>query len=1692
MFRCIPLALLALALLIVPTISHAQHASTSGFLENRGQIADLEGHPRPDIIASASIGQGQLYLRSSALSYVIARVERDPAPQLRAHNDLSDLLHPDPLHFLDTSGKLSLYRVDAEFVGANPAPRISKSKASTDFTNYYLGHCPGGVLGVRRFQTITYHDLYPKVDLVLHATDSGVKSEFVVHPGGDPKQIRLRYSEPVELTREGGLMVRTDLGVIEEEAPVSFVRTGERESMVPSRFVVEGREMVYGVGEYDSDATLVIDPLTRIWATYIGGTGAELAWSVAASPNGSVYVGGVTQSANFPASTGAHQTARAGTTDLFIARLNAGGGRIWATYYGGNETSGKETPGYGGCVAASRNGDVALTGTSNSLNFPVSTGALPGGAEDVVVVVLDSNGTRRWATRLAGASAEGGYGATYDHRGNLVVVGGSKSANFPTTTGAFQTARAGSANSDIFISKFSPTGTVRWSTFFSGSGGGIGLTVTVNGGDSIFVSGMAGTGLPTTTGVFQSTIPSATSVVPFVAVLDSNGARRWATYLSSTASGTHSNWGDGIGVDVSGSVTVVGFADSVLMPTTTGAFQATYQGGATDIFIARLTPGGTRLHWCTHLGGSSTEDLATVLAVAQDGTVSVAGSTLSANFPVTADGYQTALRGTQDGFFCRFDSTGHLLWSTYYGGSAIDALGGLALDSTGAVYLCGATTSTDASMTTAGVFQTTYGGGTDGMITRFECAPLTPTVDSTGFLCAGDTSSRILLSADPRFHNYRWSTGETSRTITVRSAGTYTLLATDSINCPSALRSITVVAGQPPSASITASTLRLCTGDSAALDASPAGPYGYLWSTGANTPRIVVNDSGSYRVIITDTNGCRDTATIHISRFTPTRPTLAPSGTVSLCVGDSVPLVAVAPAAVRWRWSNGDTTRAILARTAGLYSVTITDTAGCTAISDTVSVVTNPLPAPTINSSKGLSFCEGDSTILSLAGTFTRYRWSTGETTPSITARASGSYWVEITDANGCRGRDTVALLLRHSARPVISGPNSVCIGAEEVYTVGDSVQLPVTWTVPAANGTIVAGQGTRTLRVQWSVAGTGSVQIDADNGGCPRSEKIDVTIATELHPTLAPSGTITLCTGDSATIAAPSGYTNYRWNTGDTTRQITVKANGSYWVAVTSGSGCSGVSDTVAVTTAATPTVRISANGPLALCLGDSVTLDAGSGLFGRILWSTGDTTQKITVKATGNYWLELHTPEGCVAYSDTVTVSSLAASSLAITWSTLVLCPGDSAVLDAGSGYVDYRWSTGERTQQIVVRTAGNYWAEVTARGGCKASDTVSVSSLSSSSLTITPSAPVLCPGDSTVLDAGAGYASYRWSTGETSQMIVVRGAGSYWVEAMASGGCSAGDTVVVNTTTPQTPSITRIGNDLEASISQPPAASYQWSLDGATLTGGTTQRITPIDSGDYTVTVLDTNGCRTTSLPYHFSIDAPPPPPPVDTASARLAIGSYSATPGAMVAITPRLTDAQNLTSGAVYTLRLRFDRTLLVPSSSTLATTTVLPNEREVEISGQLRTSGPTIELDTIHLLATLGRALSTPLAVSSFVIDSVGTLQLDTAAGEFQLDEICAQGTTRLVGVTGETVLKVWQPNPAIERAEVEYEVVEDGVVRIRLVDMVGRQERTLLLGAHRPGRYRLAVDVHDLPAGSYTCILNTPTEVRTQQVRVLR
>lgn len=581
--------------------------------------------------------------------------------------------------------------------GANANARMTGAAPLPGHSNYLFGNDPAKwQTNVPHYARVRAESVYPGIDIIYYSNQRQLEFDFLVSPGANPARIRLKFegANP-RIDSSGDLILENSLRL---HKPLIYQeRNGARVSIPGSFQLDEQNQVGFAIGEYDPQSPLIIDPVLS-YSTLLT---AGYAWSggVAVDGSGNIYLTGGTNSSFY--TTNALSSRLAGGQAAYVAKFNpAGTELLYATFLSGTvSTSGEPISTNASGIGVDRAGRVYIAGITNNRDFPVTPGTLQPlnkGGLDVFIAKLNPNGSALvYSTYLGGSgneTEEFGYpDIAVDGNENAYVAGTTSSRDFPVTPGAFQTAHGGGQN-DGFIAKLDPLGsTLVYSTYFGGSGNEGILALRIDSNGDAYVTGLADSANLPKAGALQPNYGGG-SYDAFVARLNRTGA---ALVYSTLLGGDGRDIAINMAVDASGSAYITGYTDSTNFPVTPQAFITT--GIGSSAFVSKISPSGAALTYSTLLGGSN-YDYGYAIAVDRQGNAIVGGATLSTDFPVSPDAFQSGLgllrkgagKTGDAGFLTKLNATGTgILYSTYFGGSGNDYVTELVLDAAENVYIAG-------------------------------------------------------------------------------------------------------------------------------------------------------------------------------------------------------------------------------------------------------------------------------------------------------------------------------------------------------------------------------------------------------------------------------------------------------------------------------------------------------------------------------------------------------------------------------------------------------------------------------------------------------------------------------------------------------------------------------------------------------------------------------------------------------------------------------------------------------------------------------------------------------------------------------------------------------------------------------------------------------------------------------------------
>jgi hypothetical protein len=743
-----------------------------------------------------------------------------------------------------------------------------------------------------------------------------------------------------------------------------------------------------------------------------------------------------------------------------------------------------------------------------------------------------------------------------------------------------------------------------------------------------------------------------------------------------------------------------------------------------------------------------------------------------------------------------------------------------------------------------------------GAITLTEPTRITATISEVA-----ECSGPFIIGAEPQGgevpYTYNWSSGADTRAVSV-PAGDYCVTVVDANLC--GYVACTTVEGNPPVVTLTDVSAQCDGSDDGAITANPSGgfsPYSYAWTTGANTRSITGLSPGVYRVTLTDARGCTAIANSVITEPNPITGNIFGDNTV--CPGIVDAFIRIAPQGgtppYSYEWSpGGQAGQSIGPLGPGTYSVIVMDANECTYV-DTHVIIESP--EVEINITGDILLCgagtTGFLTASPLSGPTSQYtyRWSTGATSPTINNVGSGNYTVTATDVNGCAGTTSatvriVDLSLDLSSTPTTCSDNSN--GTATAAATGGDRPYTYQWS-----------NGRTTATITNLTPGVYTVTVTEAND-CKVSG--DVQVGASPAPNISATPSNVVCNGDNngaiaVTVSGGTPAYSYLWNDGVNAEDRTNLPIGTYSVTVTDANGC-------------TDDIAVQINGPTALNIEETITNASCQGdAFGSIVltvtggisaysyaWSNGATTRTINNLSAGNYTVTATDANECslvesyiVTEPALITLSGIA---------TDITCFGDNngsidLTVTGGSPAYSVSWSNGVNTEDLNNLGVGTYTVTVTDANECQKFAAFTITQPSDLRLTATPISAD-CAGNATgeiAITALGGITPYgfSWSDGSTREDRDGLVAGTYIVTVTDANGCT--ESLIITINEPRAlngfTQITLVACEggatgainLTAERGTAPY-TFMWS------NGDTTEDISDLNAGNYTVSITDANNC------------------------------------------------------------------------------------------------------------------------------------------------------------------------------------------------------------------------------------------------------
>jgi gliding motility-associated-like protein len=767
-----------------------------------------------------------------------------------------------------------------------------------------------------------------------------------------------------------------------------------------------------------------------------------------------------------------------------------------------------------------------------------------------------------------------------------------------------------------------------------------------------------------------------------------------------------------------------------------------------------------------------------------------------------------------------------------------------------------------------------------------------------------------LLADTNSTYKYQWqfngsnSIGDTNFVFNTTNSGNYTYKVTDTFGCVNTSAPVNVIFSPIPIAIINAQgATSFCQGGSVLLTGNNSPGATYQWvRNGVDIPNANLNSyvatiGGSYTLRVCNLGCCTLSPAINVIVDAPPTAVIIPSSVQNICYGTTTTLYASIGLGYQYQWQVngidmfGATNNTLTVSNAGIYTVRITK-GYCTVYAPSVQVNIQPLPSAVISTAVSPVICQGDSLQISanVAPGYT-YQWYLNNVaipnafSSNLIVWSAGSYKVKIINIFGCEKESNIINVTVNplpTASILPNGATNICNGQNVVLNANIGSGLTYQW---LNNNAPIAYATNPTITV--NTTGNYAVVVSNTNGCVKLSNTIPVIVNPVPVASLTALTSNQFCAGDSVKLQASVGlnYT-YKWYkngiliTGATNVIYTATQSGVYSVEVKNQYGCTAISNAITVTVAPLPIAQITALSTTSFCMGDSVKLQAVTGVNYTYQWykngnmiSTAS-LPNLNVTTSGAYYVVVFNNNACFLQSNTinVNVNPLPIASLSNIGDT-TFCDGDSVKLvTSNMPGQTYQWFkngvpiANTNSNQLTIKTAGAYYVKITTQFGCTSiSRTQLVVVKASPSNVISVNGPTTkCIGETIELSVPFVQGnSYQWYQGNTqlytqlSNVLLANTTASYYVLVTNSNGCSkiAGPVLLSFVSYPSASISPKdsvvICEDkfvtLTAVSDQPVTVSWIYNGSPLSQVGST---ISTNISGVYSIIVENQFGCKTTS--------------------------------------------------------------------------------------------------------------------------------------------------------------------------------------------------------------------------------------------------
>ncbi len=878
----------------------AQFGKGSIFIENKGQWDE-------SVLFTAQIPGGSLELHGNRLIHKISNIQSIA----HKHTESSSRL----------INQVDQVEITVDFFAANQRPKISFEKPSYETYNYYLGKDRSRwASGCKAYSAITYHELYPGVDLKYYLEQGVIKYDLVIGPNADPSKVQFNYQGDINMNLEDGCVnVKSRINTITENRPISYQIINGQKKYIDSRYILRENKISFGLASYDHNLPLIIDP-ELIFSTFSGSVADNFGYTACYDDRGNLYSGGIVFDPNFPVT---NDSEYSGATDMAILKYDSTGSQLlYATFIGGSAADNPHS------LIVNNNNELVILGTTGSVNYPVSQNAYDttfnGGDPfsifsnynngcDIVLSKLGATGNLIASTFIGGSENDGilklqdqgtlvnglirNYGdyirgdVIMDDQDNVYIASSTESLDFPTTSGIQSTFGGGVSDAVVFSLNTDFTN-LRWSSYLGGDREDAAYSIKIDTSNFVYVAGgTKSANFPTTDSTLGPNFAGETD--GFITRIDLDGD----SILQSTFLGTAS-YDQTYFIDIDEFQSVFAFGQ------TTGPYPVTpgiYNNPNSSQFIHKLTANLDSTLFSTVIGsGSNLPDISPTAFLANEcGNLFLSGwggstnnggpysNGYTFNMPITANAQFPTTDGS-DFYIMVLSSDGsELLYSTYYGsfggvGDHVDG-GTSRFDKRGIIYqsVCSCNGTNDNFPTTSNAWSTINRGRNflgqercNNAAFKFDLASLdarfvTSKSDSTEFGYNSDCIPFTVLFSNTSIggEEFEWSVnGEKSTDeffrYTFEETGSYKVVLTvkDKNTCQAIDQTSGFVYAYDDRTGIIEDAT-ICRGESKELRAYGGKAYTWEPSTGLSSsnvpnPMASPDTTTTYTVAITTPNGC--------------------------------------------------------------------------------------------------------------------------------------------------------------------------------------------------------------------------------------------------------------------------------------------------------------------------------------------------------------------------------------------------------------------------------------------------------------------------------------------------------------------------------------------------------------------------------------------------------------------------------------------------------------------------------------------------------------------------------------------------------------------------------------------------------------------------------------------------------------------